>query len=159
MEKKKLITNYSEYETIDELTHSDRVLVEKALEASYSAYAPYSGFCVGAAIRLDDGTIITGTNQENAAFPSGLCAERVALFYANSQFSDKKVVAMAIAASRNGIATESPVYPCGACRQVLLETENRFLQPIRIIFAGTHKIQILEDARDLLPMSFDFNMP
>ncbi len=144
-----------EYNSIDELSHSDKKLVEQSQKAIISSYSPYSKFRVGAAVLLENGEIITGANQENAAYPSGLCAERVALFYANSKYPDVAVEAIAISASGNGKDfTCKPISPCGACRQVILETENRFEKPIKIILYGKDKITVFENSVDLLPIAF-----
>ena len=141
---------------MDELSETDRLLVQKAQEATLRSYAPYSHFRVGASVQLEDGTIVTGTNQENAAYPSGLCAERTALFYANSQYPDQVVTALAIASrTENGTLCQSTISPCGACRQVMVETEKRFGKPIKILLCGTEEIYIAESAQCLLPLSFD----
>lgn len=139
----------------NELSEEEKKLIDSACEATQRSYAPYSRFYVGAAIELANGIIITGTNQENAAYPSGMCAERTALFYANSQFPDQPVKAIAIAARSDEGFTEKPITPCGACRQVLLETENRYGSHIRIYLYGTREIQVIECAGSLLPLSFD----
>lgn len=139
-----------------ELSEQDREVVEAARKATANSYAVYSGFNVGAAVRLADGTVVAGTNQENAAYPSGLCAERTALFWANSQHPDKAVEILAIAARTEEGELAHPITPCGACRQVMLETEKRFNTPIRIILYGTEECYIIEDGvRTLLPLSFD----
>ncbi|MBR5193411.1 MAG: cytidine deaminase [Bacteroidaceae bacterium] len=141
---------------MDELSETDRLLVQKAQEATLRSYAPYSHFRVGASVQLEDGTIVTGTNQENAAYPSGLCAERTALFYANSQYPDQVVTALAIASrTENGTLCQSTISPCGACRQVMVETEKRFGKPIKILLCGTEEVYIAESAQCLLPLSFD----
>ena len=144
----------TDYSNKSELDKSDNVLVNEASLVCDNAYAPYSKFKVGAAVLLKNGEIITGTNQENAAYPSGLCAERTALFYANSKYPDVPVVAIAVTAKNNGNFTEQPVGPCGSCRQVILETETRFKTPIKIIMVGSEKISIIENAKSLLPLSF-----
>ncbi len=142
--------------SIDELSQQDREVVDAARKATSNSYAVYSGFNVGAAVRLCDGTIITGTNQENAAYPSGLCAERTAIFWANSQFPDKAIEMLAIAARTQEGELEMPITPCGACRQVILETEKRFGTPVRIILYGTKECYIIEDGiKSLLPLSFN----
>lgn len=140
-----------EVHAIGELGRQDRQLVETAREATRRSYAPYSRFHVGAAALLENGIIVTGTNQENVASPSGLCAERTALFYANSQYPDVAVVALAIASCD----TEDILSPCGACRQVMLETENRFGKPMRILLCGAEEVIMLKKAKDLLPFAFD----
>jgi len=154
MIKKELICTLLEYASEAELNLEDKELINQAKEASGRAYSPYSKFSVGAAVLLDNGKIIQGNNQENAAYPSGLCAERVALFYANANYLESKVLTIAIAAKSGGIFTKLPVTPCGSCRQVILETGNRFKQKIKIILYGEDKIQIIEDAGNLLPISF-----
>lgn len=139
----------------NELSEEEKTLVDFARQATNRSYAPYSHFHVGAAIGLANGVIVTGTNQENAAYPSGMCAERTALFYANSQYPDQAIKAIAIAARTDEGFTEKPITPCGACRQVLLETENRYGSHIRIYLYGTREIQVIESAGSLLPLSFD----
>jgi len=143
-----------EYENIGELPENDRILLNEARRITSSAYAPYSGFYVGAAILLGNGMIVTGNNQENSAYPSGLCAERVALFYANANYPDSEVKAIAISAAKNGILVHEPVKPCGGCRQALAEAEVRFETPIRIILDGSNSIMILQGVESLLPLSF-----
>ena len=120
----------------DELNEADRALVTTAKEATARSYVPYSHFSVGAAALLGDGTVVSGTNQENAAYPSGLCAERTTLFYANSRYPDQPVITLAIAARTEKDFIDNPIPPCGACRQVILETEKRYKQPIRILLYG-----------------------
>jgi cytidine deaminase len=138
----------------DELPSVEKNLIDFAKEACARAYAPYSQFQVGAAVLLANGEIITGTNQENVAFPSGLCAERTVLFYANSQFPEQTVQSLAIAAYTQGDFLDKPVSPCGACRQVILETEMRYKSPIRILLYGKSEIYIVEGIGDLLPLAF-----
>lgn len=139
-----------------ELSMADRELIDAACEATGRSYAPYSHFSVGAAARLANNMIITGTNQENAAYPSGLCAERTTLFYANSQYPDQAVNTLAIAArNERGEFLEDPIPPCGACRQVMLETEKRFKKSMRILLFGKNGIYELKNVGALLPLSFD----
>lgn len=141
--------------TYNELTATDRSLVDLAIQATSNSYAPYSGFHVGAALLLSDGTTFIGANQENAAYPSGLCAERTALFAAQAQHPDLSVRTLAIAARGvSGELTEEPVTPCGACRQAALEIEERGGEPIRILLYGTRGIYIAASVKDLLPLSF-----
>jgi cytidine deaminase len=154
MRTKELRIIVYEYDTLWDLPETDQQLVLAAREAAQNAFAPYSGFFVGAALRLADGTIIRGNNQENAAFPSGLCAERVALFYAHANYPGSAVKALAVTASNKNGIIEGPVSPCGACRQVMIESEVRFNQPIRIILDGRKKIQVFEDIGSLLPFAF-----
>ena len=144
-----------EYEKAEELSPDEQKLINAAMQAAKQSYAPYSGFCVGAAIRLDNDEIILGSNQENAAYPDGLCAERVAIFYAHSHFPDIAVRTLVVVAATTSGLTDKPVYPCGSCRQVFVESETRFKKPIRIIMAGKNKILAAHSAKDLLPLSFD----
>jgi len=154
MQQKNITVNITEY-LFSELIESDRLLVEKAREAATMAYAPYSDFHVGAAVMLENQQIIQANNQENVAYPSGLCAERIAVFYANAVYPETAIVAIAITAMKKGKITVNPVYPCGACRQVLLESEIRFGKSMRILMAGATKIDMVQSASDLLPMNFD----
>ncbi len=129
-------------------------LIEEAKKQTQKSYAPYSEFHVGAAVLLENGIVVGGNNQENSAYPSGTCAERTAIFYANSQHPDIPVKLLAIAAFTNGKFTSEPVTPCGACRQVLLETENRYNQAIKVILYGIDKIYVFDSIKQLLPLSF-----
>lgn len=139
----------------DEITGDDKKVVDAARAATAKSYAIYSNFHVGAAVLLTNGIIISGNNQENAAYPSGLCAERTTLFWANSQYPNDAVLTLAIAAYTNGKELDTPIPPCGACRQVILETEKRFKTPIRIILYGAKECYIIENGvKDLLPLSF-----
>ncbi len=155
MNKKRIEIEVTEYSDLSELSSEEQQLIRQAIASTSNSYAPYSHFHVGAAVQLKDGTILCGTNQENAAYPSGICAERTALFYANSTQPDQPVVGIAIAAARDKVFTENPVSPCGACRQVLLECEYRFRHPIRILLYGTQKIIAINRVTDLLPFSFN----
>jgi len=147
----------NEYNSINELPEADTKLVYAAREASKNAYSPYSKFNVGAAVLLQNGEIISGNNQENSVYPNGLCAERVALFYANSKFPDSKVLAIAVSAENfNGIVTE-PISPCGSCRQALMETEVRFQQKIRVILDSQQKILVFVGVDNLLPFAFNLH--
>lgn len=139
---------------IEDCSDSIKKLIEHAKGATKDAYAPYSNFQVGAAVLLSDGNIVTGNNQENAAYPSGLCAERVALFAANSQYPQTAVEAIAVAAFHEGNYTDIPCSPCGSCRQTLLEVENRFEHPIKVIMYGRSKIYEVASAKELLPIFF-----
>lgn len=142
--------------TYEELGAADRELIDAAREATHRSYAPYSHFSVGAAARLTDNTVVCGSNQENAAYPSGLCAERTTLFYANSRYPDQAVTTLAIAArNEQGEFLDDPIPPCGACRQVMLETEVRYRQPMRILLYGRKGIYEVKKVGDLLPLSFD----
>ncbi len=138
----------------EELSASLCELVEVAKKKTQDAYCPYSNYHVGAAALLADGQVITGSNQENAAYPSGLCAERTTLFSANSNNPQTPVVALAIACYTNGHFTETPASPCGACRQVMLETECRFGVPMKVLLYGDKECYVFESAKDLLPVCF-----
>lgn len=144
-----------EVRSYEELTDEDRKLIDAAREATQRSYAPYSHFSVGAAALLGNGVVVTGTNQENAAYPSGLCAERTTLFYANSQYPDQPVKTLAIAARTEEDFLDTPIPPCGACRQVLLETEKRFGESMRVMLYSKKDIYILNGVNGLLPLSFD----
>ena len=143
-----------EYDNVSELNESDQQLVLEARKIAANAYAPYSGFNVGASLLLENGEVISGNNQENAAFTTGLCAERVALFYANAAFPKLSVKAMAVTAANQHGLLEDTVKPCGSCRQAILETEVRFNKPIKIILVGKNKIQVFEGVENLLPFAF-----
>ena len=145
------ITVYS----YEECTEIEKNLIDAAKQATSNAYAPYSHFQVGAAILLENGKIITGNNQENAAYPSGLCAERTAIFYANAQYPDQKVEAIAVAAFYKEKFTDDVISPCGSCRQVLLEVESRYNSPVRILlYNKDNEVYVAESMRSLMPLSF-----
>ena len=139
---------------LDELDADDRTLVEKAVEATGRSYAKYSNFNVGAALRLANGEIILGANQENAVFTVGLCAERTAIFAAQVRYPDQPVMAIAIAARNVNGRMRLPVSPCGSCRQVMSEVEERYGQPMRILLYGTDGVYIVNSVKDLLPLCF-----
>lgn len=155
MKELKIQVRIDEYDSIDELSESDQLLLSASEKSLNSAYAPYSNFRVGAAVLLDNGMIIQGSNQENAAYPSGLCAERVALFYASSQYPGSLVRAIAISAKADHFEITEPVTPCGSCRQVIAEYEKKNHHPIRIIMKGEKgKILVTEGIINLLPLMF-----
>lgn len=139
----------------EELTDEQRALIQVAKEQTSHSYCPYSHFHVGAAARLANGTIIPGCNQENAAYPSGLCAERTTLFAANANNPQTPVLALAVACYTNGHFTKDAASPCGACRQVMVETEHRYGQPMQVVLYGEDTCYIFEKAADLLPLNFD----
>jgi cytidine deaminase len=143
-----------EYEKLTDLSADDQKLILTARESSANAYAPYSKFRVGAAVLLANGEVIKGNNQENADFTDGLCAERVALFYAHAVYPDVAVVALAVTAKNLNGLIPGPAQPCGSCRQVMVETESRFNHPIRLILDGSDKIMVIEGADNLLPFAF-----
>ncbi len=145
------ITVYS----YDECTEIEKSLIDAAKQATSNAYAPYSHFHVGAALLLENGEIITGNNQENAAYPSGLCAERTAVFYANAQYPNQKIDAMAVAAFYKGQFTDDLISPCGSCRQVLLEVESRYNSPVKILlYNNKDEVYVAASMRSLMPLSF-----
>jgi len=146
---------YTEYASIEELQPQDRLLAEAAVEAVALSYAPYSNFNVGAAVQFEDGEIVKGANQENAAYPSGLCAERTALFYASASRPNKAMTAIAIAAGQNGHICESPATPCGACRQVMAQYQSKGGMPMAVLLVGASKVWKFEKVDDLLPLIFD----
>ena len=154
MKHKTIEISYTEYDSIAELTNGDAILLRKAREASKNSWAPYSNFHVGAAVLLENGEIITGNNQENVAYPSGLCAERVALFSANANFPGSPVKAIAVSAFNQNGLTNEPVKPCGACLQAILESETRFKTPVRLILDGSASIMVIDGMTNLLPFSF-----
>ena len=153
MKTLKTILEVGQY-TLDELDETGRLLVQRAIEATAHSYAPYSDFHVGAALMLDDGQTIIGANQENAAFPVTLCAERAAVFNAQSNYPDKAIVAIAIAAKNKHGLVATPVSPCGSCRQVILEMEQRYQRDIRLYLYGTDGVIVVNSIKDLLPLCF-----
>ena len=154
MTKRVFQISVNEYTSLNELTEPDQALVLEARKTSENAYAPYSKFKVGAALLLENGEIIVGSNQENVDFTDGLCAERVALFYAHSKYPKVAVKSLTVSAQDKDGLIGGPALPCGSCRQVLVETEVRFNQRIRLILDGAKKIMIFENAEDLLPFAF-----
>lgn len=151
--KKEIKIAYMQY-TLEELAEEDRILLDAAIDATGSAYAPYSGFHVGAALLLDDGTIVMGSNQENMAYPSGLCAERTALFTAGASHPGKAVKSIAIIA-RNPDGQLVAAAPCGACRQVMAEQQSRQQRPMRVIcYYSDDKILVFDEIGSLLPFVF-----
>ncbi|MGD9493878.1 MAG: cytidine deaminase [Bacteroidales bacterium] len=157
MKKQELKISFTSFQNTDELNKKDQKLVEKAIEATKTAYAPYSEFYVGAALQLVNGKIIIGSNQENSAYPSGLCAERVALFQAGTLFPDIAIETLVITARTKGKKLKTIANPCGACRQVMSESTMRQNKPFRIILIGENGQGYIFDSVDaLLPFSFKF---
>ena len=147
--------SYELHENWKELPVQDQILVDRALEAMQAAYAPYSKFKVGASVRLDNDAVVTGSNQENSAYPSGLCAERVVLFHVGANYPKQAVQTLCIVAEGDLIPSEKLLSPCGACRQVMLETENRQNNKIRVIIVNQdNRALILNSVIDLLPFGF-----
>lgn len=152
---KKLVIDYQEFESIEQMNPEDQELCNKAVEAIEGSYAPYSEFRVGAALRLEDGTIIKGANQENVAYPSGTCAERSAMFNAGANFPDKAMVSIAVASRyHDGSMPSYPASPCGACRQVMAEYQKKSKRPMSVILVGAKAIRKFEKVDDVLPFIF-----
>lgn len=156
MKKLTLISEFKIFNSVEELPTETQQLMQVAVEARKNAYAPYSNFNVGAAILLEDGTIVIGSNQENAAYPSGLCAERVAIFQAGALHPSKKIIQIAITAGSTLELTAEPVPPCGSCRQTMVEYEEKQNENIKIFFMG-EKGEIIESKsiNNLLPLIFN----
>jgi cytidine deaminase len=155
MTSKEIKIAYQEYDSIEQLSSMDRELAEAAIQATEGSYAPYSKFNVGAAVRLDSGLIVKGANQENAAYPSGLCAERTAMFYTSATYPESIMTGIAITASQEGVLCDNPVTPCGACRQVMAQYQTKGGKPMSILLVGGRKIWKFEKVDDLLPLIFD----
>ena len=155
MTKKSITIDYIEYKSAAEMEPQDRELVEAALEARGGSYAPYSKFHVGAALRLADGTIVKGANQENVAYPSGLCAERTAMFAAGANHPGVAFDTLAIVGANGDDVCEMPAAPCGGCRQVMAEYQRLYGSPLKVILIGTHVIYKFSKVEDLLPLIFD----
>lgn len=149
-------TTISIYESLSELNLEVKNLMNAAVEARDKAYAPYSKFHVGAAILLDNNEIISGSNQENASYPSGLCAERTAIYYAGAKYPDAIIIRIAISATSKNHPVTSPIPPCGACRQAIAEYEIKQSQPIEIYFMGeSGEVAKTNSLKELLPFAFD----
>ena len=153
MKEYNLTTKMRSYQW-NELSDEQRAIVTIAKEQTKNSYCPYSGFHVGAAAELENGVVIPGSNQENAAYPSGLCAERTALFAAGAQYPDQRVKRLSIACFTDGHFTKEPGSPCGACRQVMVETEHRYNGKMEVLLYGEDEILVFESAADLLPLIF-----
>ena len=138
----------------NELKDVEKQLVDLAKEATQDSYSPYSHFQVGAAILLENGVMIKGCNQENAAFPVGICAERAAIFNAGANYPDVPITCIAVTAFTQGDFVEDPCSPCGVCRQAILEFETRSGKPIKVMLVGKSKIYVLDTVKDLLPLCF-----
>jgi cytidine deaminase len=156
MKEVKLETVLEVYENLQELPESIQTLMTTAIEVRNSAYSPYSKFNVGAAILMDNGEVVAGSNQENASYPSGLCAERTAIYYANAKYPNAKMQIMALSASSQTKVTDKPIPPCGACRQAIAEYEIKQNEPIQIYFMGAQgKVVKSASLANLLPLIFD----
>lgn len=153
--KEKIVTEIEVFDNISDCSVSIQKLMKKAQEARAKAYAPYSNFYVGAAILLENGTIVTGSNQENASYPAGLCGERTALFYAGAKYPNQRIKSIALTAGPEGEDNLKPVPPCGSCRQAIAEYEQKQKSPISIYFMGTSgKVKKVSSLLDLLPLAF-----
>ena len=153
--KNKIEIYFDEFSDLSELNSNDREVVEASMAAAKNAYAPYSGFRVGACVRLENGLILKGNNRENAAFPSGSCAEQTVISYAGANYPDVPIRTLAISAITNNDFTPGPVSPCGNCRQIIAEEEDRSGKKIRIILYGSKKIQVIDGIAGLLPLIFN----
>jgi cytidine deaminase len=159
MKEVKIETVLEVYNTIEELSKEIQELMNASIAARNDAYSPYSKFNVGAAILLDNGEVIIGSNQENASYPSGLCAERTAIYYAGARFPKAKMLKMAITASSQNQVTDKPIPPCGACRQAIAEYEIKQSQPIEIYFMGVEgKVVKSKSLANLLPLIFEISV-
>ncbi|NMH24352.1 cytidine deaminase [Flavobacterium solisilvae] len=151
-------TSFTVYQSVAELPQDVQSLMEQAIEIRKKAYAPYSKFRVGAALLLDNGKVVLGSNQENAAYPSGLCAERVAIFQSGAIYPEAKIVKMAVSAASDTNKTTTPIPPCGACRQSISEYEFKQEYPIEIYFMGeSGEVYLSKSISNLLPLTFDKN--
>ena len=156
MKEINITTKFSAFDSLIDLPKDVQTLMTEAVEVRKKAYAPYSNFRVGTALLLDNGKIVLGSNQENAAFPSGLCAERVAIYYAGSVYPEAKIIKMAISAASDTNTTDAPIPPCGACRQSIAEYEFKQEIPIEIYFMGEiGAIYKSDSLKNLLPFAFD----
>ena len=155
MTQREIRISYQEYKSIDELNPEDRELAAEAIKAMQGAYAPYSHFHVGAAVRMSNGQIVRGANQENAAFPSGLCAERTAMFAAGARYPDKDMQSIALAGGVMGRLGSQPATPCGACRQVMAQYQAKSGKPMSVIMISAEKVWKFEKVDDILPLIFD----
>ena len=155
MADKQYIINYEEFSSASQMTPEDQEMVAAALDAQKGSYSPYSHFQVGASLKLENGLVLKGANQENAAYPSGLCAERTVMFYAGANYPDIPFETLAIAGSDHGVLCESPASPCGACRQVMAEYQKKHKKPFNIILVGSKRIRKFHCVDDVLPFIFD----
>lgn len=155
MIEKEIRSIFIEYNSLEEMNAEDRELASEAIAAMSNAYAPYSHFHVGAAVRMSNGQIVRGSNQENAAFPSGLCAERTAMFAASARYPDKDMCSIALAGGVHGRLAKHPVTPCGACRQVMAQYQTKAGKPMSVIMVGDGRIWKFSRVDDILPLIFD----
>ena len=155
MADKKYIINYEEFTSASQMTPEDQEMVAAAIQAQKGSYSPYSKFQVGAALKLENGLVLKGANQENAAYPSGLCAERTVMFFAGANYPDIPFDTLAIAGADHGVLCESPASPCGSCRQVMAEYQKKHKKPFNIILVGSTRIRKFHCVDDVLPFIFD----
>ena len=155
MTNREIHITYQEYKSVEELNPEDRELAAEAIQAMTGAYAPYSHFHVGAAVRMSNGQIVRGANQENAAFPSGLCAERTAMFAASARYPDKDMLSIALAGGVMGRLATQPATPCGACRQVMAQYQAKSGKPMSVIMISADRIWKFEKVDDILPLIFN----
>ena len=154
--KKSLSFDITIYDSLDELNGFDKSLMLQSIDAREDAYAPYSNFNVGAAVYLENGEVVIGSNQENASYPSGLCAERVAVFHAGAKFPGVKIKTIGITAASRNYEVATPAAPCGNCRQAILEYEFRQKEPIRLLLMGdVGKVIQCNSVADILPLGFN----
>ena len=155
MTEKEIKIDFQEYKSIEELNKEDKELAQAAISAMQGSYAPYSHFNVGAAVRIENGDIVKGANQENAAFPSGLCAERTAMFAAGAAYPDKAMTSIALTGGVMGRICATPATPCGACRQVMAQYQAKAGKKMSVIMIGKDKIWKFHSVDDILPLIFD----
>ena len=155
MTERQIQISYQEYNSIEEMNPEDRELAAEAIKAMQGAYAPYSHFHVGAAVRMSNGQVVRGANQENAAFPSGLCAERTAMFAAGAHYPDKDMLSIALAGGVMGRLGREPATPCGACRQVMAQYQAKSGKPMSVIMISSDRIWKFEKVDDILPLIFN----
>ena len=155
MTNRQIKINYEEYASIEEMNAEDRELASEAIKAMGGSYAPYSHFNVGAAVRMSNGQIVRGANQENAAFPSGLCAERTAMFAAGARYPDKDMLSIAIAGGVMGRLGSEPATPCGACRQVMAQYQAKSGKPMTVLMVASGRILKFSRVDDILPLIFN----
>jgi len=154
MTTKTISISYKEYNSIEELSQEDQELCKACVEAAKGSYAPYSHFNVGAAVRLANGLIVKGSNQENAAYPSGLCAERTTMFWASANYPDQAMVSLAVCGGPDGTLCDEPATPCGACRQVMAQYQTKGGVPMSILLVGAKAIWKFDKVDDILPFIF-----
>lgn len=155
MRKREINIQYEEYSSVQELSPEDRQLAEAAVGAMSGSYAPYSHFNVGAAVRLSSGLVVKGANQENAAYPSGLCAERTAMYAAGANYPSEDILSIAIAGGSNGQLESTPASPCGACRQVMAQYQTKSGRKMSILMVSRDKVLKFASVDDILPLIFD----